>query len=165
MCRCQIVTIWRRVDKWGQKFCELAHERQEATNRLAQIGEGVGMDGAMVHIRQEGWKELKVGCVFDIEVRPSFFDKETKEWLEQSHARNNSYLAQVGGPEEFGEMMWTITKQRGWEQCYDTQTIGDGAAWIWNLTNLHFYDSHQTLDYHHHAANLLYPTNPDAAQR
>jgi hypothetical protein len=24
------------------------------------------MDGGMVHIRDEGWKELKVGCVFGI---------------------------------------------------------------------------------------------------
>jgi hypothetical protein len=25
------------------------------------------MDGTMIHIRVEGWKELKVGFVFDIE--------------------------------------------------------------------------------------------------
>jgi hypothetical protein len=175
-------TIWRRVEKWGEKFRELEREAQEAANRLAQIGEvvapqsksaarmGVGMDGAMIHIRQEGWKELKVGCVFDIEVRPTF-DKETKEWLEQGHARNNSYLAHLGGAEKFGEMMWAAAKQRGWEHCYETQSIGDGAPWIWNLSGLHFYDSQQTLDYYHAidhlstAANLLYPTKPDAAQR
>ena len=104
-------TIWRRVDRWGEKFREVEKEAQDAANRLAQIGEvvapkskstarmGVGMDGAMIHIRQEGWKELKVGCVFDIDLRPSF-DKESKEWLEQGHALNNSYLAHLGGPEE-----------------------------------------------------------------
>ena len=86
-------TIWRRVEKWGKKFRKKEKEAQEAANRLAQIGEvvapksksttrmGVGMDGAMIHIRQEGWKELKVGCVFDIEVRP-IFDQQTHEWLE-----------------------------------------------------------------------------------
>lgn len=175
-------TIWRRVKKWGERFRELEKEEQEAANRLAQIGQvvapksksttrmGVGLDGAMIHIRQEGWKELKVGCVFDIALQPTF-DKETKEWLEQGHAIHNSYLAHLGGAEQFGQMMWAAAKQRGWEQCYDTQAIGDGAPWIWNLTNLHFYDSRQTLDYYHatdhldRAAHLLYPADPEAAQR
>jgi hypothetical protein len=175
-------TIWRRVDKWGTQFEALAQEEQEAANRLAQRGEvgavpsksaerlGVGIDGAKLHIRQEGWKELKVGCVFGIEVRP-IFDPESKEWLEQGHAINNSYLAHLGGPEPFGQMMWAAAKQRGWEQCYDTQAIGDGAPWIWNLINLHFYDSLQTIDYYHatehlhQAADSLYPTDQQAAQR
>ena len=175
-------TIWRQTERWGEQLRQLEKGRQEAANRVAQIGEvvaptskstarlGVGMDGAMIHIRQEGWKELKVGCVFEIEVRP-IFDQESTEWLEQGHAFNNSYLAHLGGPEEFGQMMWAAAKQRGWEQCYDTQTIGDGAPWIWNLTNLHFFDSQQTLDYYHAtdhlnaAAHLLYPANPEVAQR
>ena len=175
-------TIWRRVDKWGVGFEELEQQRREAANRVAQIGEvvgakqksadrmGVGKDGAKMHIRQEGWKELKVGCVFDIEVRP-LFDPETKEWMELGYAVNNSYLAHLGGPEVFGEMMWAAAKQRGWEQRYETQVIGDGAPWIWNLTQLHFYESQQTIDYYHAtehlstAANLLYPANPQAAQR
>jgi hypothetical protein len=175
-------TIWRRVDKWGERFEVLEKERQEAAQGLAQKGGvvvplsksaermGAGIDGANIHIRQEGWKELKVGCLFDIEVRP-IFDQETKEWLEQGHAVNNSYLAHLGGPETFGQMMWAAAKQRGWEQHYDTQTIGDGAPWIWNLVNLHFYDSLQTIDYYHasehlhKAADLLYPADQHKAQR
>ena len=175
-------TIWRGVDKWGERFEKLERERREAAQRVVQAGEvviptkksaermGVGIDGATIHIRQEGWKELKVGCLFDIEVRP-IFDKESKEWLEQGHAVNNSYQAYLGGPEIFGQMMWTAAKQRGWEQHYDTQAIGDGAPWIWNLVNHHFYDSRQTLDYYHatehlhKAANLLYPTDPQRTQR
>lgn len=30
---------------------------------------GVSMDGRMVHIRGEGWKEFKVGAVFDVEMQ------------------------------------------------------------------------------------------------
>jgi hypothetical protein len=175
-------TIWRRVDKWGERFEMLEKERQAAAQQLVQKGGvvvplhksaermGAGIDGAKIHIRQEGWKELKVGCLFDIAVRP-IFDQESKEWLEQGHAVNNSYLAHLGGPETFGQMMWAAAKQRGWEQHYDTQAIGDGAPWIWNLVNLHFYDSLQTLDYYHasehlhQAAELLHPTDQQAAQR
>lgn len=175
-------TVWRRVDRWGKAFEALEKERQEAAQQQAQLGTvgsppskssqrlGVGLDGVKIHIRLEGWKELKVGCLFDIESRP-YFDPETKEWLEQGHAVNNSYVAYLGGPEPFGEMLWALAYQRGWEQHYDTQAIGDGAPWIWNLIALHFYDSLQSVDYYHamdnlsKAANLLYPTDPEAARR
>jgi len=175
-------TIWRQVQRWGQRFEHLEKEHQQATKRLAPVGQvgpvqakspqrlGAGMDGAKIHIRQEGWKELKVGCVFEIEVR-SIFDPDSQETLEQGHALNHTYLAHLGGPEPFGDMLWAAAQQRGWDDHYDTQVIGDGAPWIWNLTNLHFYDSRQTLDYYHatehlsKAANLLYPTDPQAAQR
>jgi len=80
------------VDKWGERFERLEREQQEAAQRVAQKGGvvvptkksaermGVGIDGATIHIRQEDWKELKVGCLFDIEVRP-ISDQETQEWL------------------------------------------------------------------------------------
>ena len=82
-------TIWRRMDKWGAQFAALEKEGQAAAQRQAQRGAagrpkskstqrlGVGVDGAKIHIRQEGWNELKVGCLFEIEVR-LIFDPETK---------------------------------------------------------------------------------------
>lgn len=175
-------TIWRRTEKWGERFEQLEQAQQAAAQGLSQVGEvgpdqaksatrmGVGLDGANIHIREEGWKELKVGCVFDIELRP-IFDPASQEWLQQGHAVNSSYVAYLGGPEVFGQRVWALAQQRGWEQHYDTQAIGDGAPWIWNLVRLHFYDSLQTVDYYHAsehlhtAATLLYPTNPEAAQR
>ena len=43
------------------------------------------MDGASIYVRQEGWKELKIGVVFDIAVGPSK-DKETGEIVEIGRA-------------------------------------------------------------------------------
>jgi hypothetical protein len=83
----------------------------------------------MVYIREEGWKELKVGCTFDIEVFPTW-DKETQEWEELAHAVNNRYVAHLGGPEVLGEKLWADAKQRGWEGAKDKQAIGDGAPWM-----------------------------------
>jgi hypothetical protein len=37
---------------------------------------GVAMDGLMVHIRQEGWKELKAGAVFELESSGFAFRRE-----------------------------------------------------------------------------------------
>jgi len=175
-------TIWRRVEKWGQQFKELDQKRQEEAKAVPQRGEiitgiqkrsermGVAIDGAMVHIREEGWKEFKVGCVFDIEPR-AVFDEETKEWLEMGHAVNNSYVAHLGGPELFGYLLWAEAHMRGWEEIFDTQVIGDGARWIWNLASEYFFDSQQTVDWYHAtnhlhiAAQLYYLDNETAVKR
>jgi hypothetical protein len=72
-------SIWRRVEKWGERFERVIGEKQAAANCLPNRGTmirgiaakpgrlGRSMDGAMVHLREEGWKELKIGCVFEIE--------------------------------------------------------------------------------------------------
>jgi hypothetical protein len=110
---------------------------------------GVGMDGTMVHIRDEGWKELKVGCSFDIEVYPTW-NKEIQEWEDLAHAVNNRYVAHLGGPELFGQMLWAEAKRRGWEGAADKEVVGDGAAWVWNQAQEHFYDTRQAVDWYHH---------------
>lgn len=175
-------TIWRRVERWGQKFAEVEEQRRQQATRLPKRLEllrpsqqregrmGAAMDGAMVHLLEEGWKELKVGCVFEIEVRPTF-DKDRKEWVDLGQAINNSYVAHLGGPERFGQLMWSEAQRRGWEQHFETQVIGDGAPWIWNLADQHFFDSRQTVDWYHAiqhlhtAAQFYYPDNPSRAQR
>lgn len=175
-------TIWRRVEKWGQRFIEVEEQQRVQANRLPVRNEllrpeqqqagrkGVAMDGAMVHILDEGWKELKVGCVFDLEERPSF-DKARQEWVDLAHALNNSYVAHLGGPELFGQLVWSEAQRRGWEQHFETQVIGDGAVWIWNLAEQHFFDSRQTVDWYHAsqhlhtAAQAYHPADPAPAQR
>ncbi|MEA3459296.1 MAG: hypothetical protein U9R11_01220 [Chloroflexota bacterium] len=53
----------------------------------------------------------------------------------------------------------------------ETEVIGDGAAWIWNLADEHFYDSHQAVDWYHatehlaKAAKLLKGEGTPAAKR
>jgi hypothetical protein len=106
----------------------------------------VALDGMMVHVRQEDWKELKVGAVFDIEVRLGK-DEHTHESVQLAHAVHNSYAAHLGGPEVFGELLFT--EARGWEQAQDTEVVADGAAWIWNLADLHFGQSRQLVDWYH----------------
>ena len=114
---------------------------------------GVAMDGGMLYILGEGWKGLKIGCIFDVEARRTL-DRETGEHLELAHAVNNSYVAHLGGPEPFGEMVWAEAARRGWESAEDTEALGDGAPWIWNLAAEHFYDSRQAVDWFHATEHL-----------
>ncbi len=158
-------SVWRRTQTWGESFRNIAETERIRANVLPGMWGGprqavepkgrmgVSMDGAKVHIRDEGWKELKVGSIFDVQVRPTL-DRETGERIELAHAVNNSYVAYLGGPETFGQMVWAEAQRRGWEGAADTEVIGDGAPWIWNLASDHFYDSHQVLDWYHGMGHL-----------
>jgi hypothetical protein len=175
-------SIWRRVETWGTVIKELEEKRRERANSLPKreylrrhvLGVtqqmGVGMDGAQVRIRNEGWKELKIGCTFDLEVRPTR-RKETGEWEPMAHATGNHYVAHLGGPERLGQLLWTEAKARGWEKADDKQVIGDGIAWIWTQAQTHFYDGQQVVDWYHgvehlaSVAELLHGPETRAAKR
>ena len=109
---------------------------------------GVALDGAMMNIKTEGWKEVKVGALFEVVVEPEP-DEPSGEMVELAHARRNSYVAHLGGPAVLGEQVWAEARRRGWEQTQDTLVLGDGALWIWNQATLHFGASHQLVDWCH----------------
>jgi hypothetical protein len=72
-------SVWRQTAYHGQIMERhmLEQQAQVGLERVRLPGvyqdhhqrKGVGIDGGMVHIRHEGWKEMKIGAVFDIETR------------------------------------------------------------------------------------------------
>ncbi|MDP2735837.1 MAG: hypothetical protein Q8P12_06545 [bacterium] len=158
-------TIWRRVKHWGGCFEAQEKKKEEKANELPQRGVapapaakspevmGAAMDGAMVHIRKEGWKELKVGCIFAIESEP-VKDKETKEIVEQACALDQSYVTHLGEPAPFGRKMWAEAQERQWPAANKTQVLGDGAAWIWNVADEYLLPNYLTTDWYHAADHL-----------
>jgi hypothetical protein len=158
-------SVWRQAQRWGAEFQALAERERIRSNlvvgrygaplrqREPQGRMGVAMDGGMVHIRDEGWKELKVGTVFRVEVG-HIHDEGTGDWIEAAHALENSHVAHLGGPEKFGEMVWAEADRRGWDQAADTEVLGDGAPWIWNLAMDYFYAGQHAVDWYHAKEHL-----------
>jgi hypothetical protein len=175
-------SLWRRVAIWGPK-CQALEATQRAASLAAPTREelnhpevpanqalGAAMDGGMVHIRDEGWKELKVGCVFAIHQQPTR-DKHTGEIIDLAHAVANTYVAHLGGPTVFGGTLWAEARQRHWMQARETVVVGDGASWIWNLAADKFFTSRQVVDWYHaklhltQAATALHGEGTAAARR
>jgi hypothetical protein len=158
-------TVWRQAQRWGealkareqQQADQVQHlpSREEITPGEAKGTErmGVAMDGAMLYVLDEGWKEFKVGCLFEIDERPTFV-KETLEWEVLGHAVHNTYVAHLGGPEVLGQKVWAEAHRRHWTQAWETEVLGDGATWIWNLADEHFYDSLRVVDWYHGTKHL-----------
>jgi hypothetical protein len=174
-------TVWRQANEWGEKLKHQAEVQQAIATALPsreQIvpGEaklqqrmGASLDGAMVPVRTEGWKEVKIGSVFETQLRPAK-DKETGEMVDLAHAVNTTYVAHLGGPREFAQALWAEARQRQWSRAVDTIVVADGAAWIWNIVEEHFYDSLQAVDWYHasdhlaQAASLVYGEGTPQAQ-
>jgi len=115
---------------------------------------GVAMDGMMVNVRGEGWKELKVGCVFELEQRRT--EDTAGQAEERVSARHNSYVAVLGGPEPFGQALWAEASRRELPRAVDSIVLGDGAPWIWKLAMEHFPYSRQAVDWYHAQEHLYH---------
>ena len=61
------------------------------------------MDGVLVYILNEEWKEVKVGCVFTYETQSQYCG-QTKENKEVVKAKEQSYVAYLGSPEPFPKL-------------------------------------------------------------
>ncbi len=159
-------SAWRCAQQAGARFQAVETAEQVRANALPEQWEppsraevadqrmGVSMDGASIHIRKEGWKDVKIGVVFAVEVKPTQ-DNETGETVDLAHAVDNSYVAHLGGPDVLGEKTWAMARRNGWEQAQDTVVLGDGAPWIWNQAALHFGKSHQVVDWYHAKEHLI----------
>jgi hypothetical protein len=72
-------SIWRQCQGYGTQLqAEVEYQRQQVSVERIQLPDArhdhnqrkaLSMDGGMVNMRGEGWRELKVGAVFDVETR------------------------------------------------------------------------------------------------
>ena len=163
---------WRETQQRGaQLHAEMA--RRQAALRPEHIVptnarqdhdqlKGVSMDGGLVHVRGEGWKEFKVGVVYDIGVRDGQ-DVMTGEPTEQPCAEQSHYTAALGDVARFSPALWELAAAHDLLSAAQSSVTADGAEWIWNLCADIFPDSVQIVDWYHAlqhlaaAAQALFP--------
>jgi hypothetical protein len=98
--------------------------------------QGKGEDG------QAKTREAKLGCVFtqtgvDSEGRPVRDEEST------------SYAGSIEHAEAFGARIYQEAKRRGLDRAKEVCVLGDGAPWIWNIADEHFYGATQVVDLYH----------------
>jgi hypothetical protein len=178
-CLIPSTSIWRQTQDYGARLAAVVscQEQQVSIERVvlplyrkATTGrKGVSMDGGMVNIRGEGWKEFKAGTVFDVEQRWER-DPHTGELVPVPHGAHIAYTAVLGSPADFAPRLWKLAVEHDIPHADDSSVTADGAEWIWNLTADLFPDSVQIVDWYHacqhlaQAAAALQPDNPDQAQ-
>ena len=175
-------SVWRCTERWGNRLMAIEQKQRTKANAVPQHDEiipgetgndrrmGVAIDGWNVNIRDEGWKEVKAGSIFNVKMR-SVRDQRTNETVELAHAVDNTYVAHLGGPEIFGEKIWSEAYDRDLHNADEEVCLGDGARWIWNLCQDHFPQTEQIVDWYHAkqhlwaAANLIHGEDSAAVTR
>jgi hypothetical protein len=172
------VSLWRRTHAHGERLkAYVEHQQEHVAPERIVLGDprkdhhqvkGITMDGGMVNIRDEGWKEFKVGAVCDI-VAHNIPDPETGEPMAIPGAVNIGYTAVLGDVQQFAPALWKLAVDHQVPCAARSGVIGDGAVWIWNLAADYFPDSIQIVDWFHAdehlalAAHALYPDDLDRA--
>lgn len=171
---------WRQTQHHGQRMHAYQEHRQQHNHvertSLPDASEdheqqkGLNIDGGMMYILEEGWKEFKTGTVCDIEPHLEW-DEHTQEMVEHAHAIHIGYTAVLGSVDDFAPAMWLLATDRDVPRAAKSSMTGDGADWIWNLTWDYFPESVHIIDWYHaaerlaKAAEALYPDDEHQAEK
>lgn len=153
-------TVWDVVQRQGERLLEttMTRDKQLSIERTAweqprydpTLRKGVSMDGGMVNIRDEGWKELKVGVVSTLSAPQNRPDDLTDAPL----GTDLHYVTVVGDVETFASALWALAVQHAVPYAGQVAVTADGAPWIWHLTNDLFPCAVQIVDWYHAAQHL-----------
>lgn len=156
--------LQRLVDRYGGMLVELQataatamvkipSEEADITWRRLPEPESecmnISMDGAKIHIRGEGWKEVKVATVSTV---THSIDDESGEWSTQ--LAHHSYRAGLWDAADFAKQQWAEACSRGVEKAQYVSSVNDGAAWIWHITRMCYGRCVEILDWWHAVERL-----------
>ena len=126
------MTIHRTAQSLGKKL----QEKPPQLPALANKGKKhVTADGAMIHIRGEGWKETLVGAVYEVDA-----SREATEIL---------YVTRLGNRPALGEDLYRLAGQPELKASQGTAFVADGANWLDEIQQMHFPFSTRIIDQWH----------------
>jgi len=173
-------SIWRPTQRHGARLqTHVEHQREQVSVERVVLPDALfdhdqrkalSMDGGMVNIRGDGWRELKVGAVFGVETRLER-NPQTQQLDEMAHGVDIHYTAILGSKDDFTPALWALAVEHDLPTAKERAVVGDGAAWIWNVAEDVCPDGRQIVDWFHavqhlaEAATALYPDENDRTKR
>lgn len=144
-------TIRRISEKYGKEITEkearevkeiFSHKRPVGEPEIKSVKRGyTGTDGVMVPT-VHGYREMKVAATYDTPI------------AKDSLANHLHYMALFAKPEDFGEHLWVMQKQRGIYDGEESIWVSDGAKWEWKQKRYHDPDGKEILDFIHAVDHL-----------
>ncbi len=127
-----------RVPALGVRICPREEPQAEA-DRMA-----VSLDGAMLHVRGEGWKEVKVAAFSTVEGTPSGAQGDA-----EVHLSHHSYRAGLWDAVQFAKQQGAEGYRRGIAKAQQIIAVSDAAAWIWGIILTWYMPCVQIIDWWH----------------
>jgi hypothetical protein len=170
-------SLRRLTEGWGQAVAERRADEAQQAHAPVAVGESprtrrvvemepiaaqasLSTDGAMVLIRTEGWKEVKIAAISEVRVddagartpdpaRPRRRDHDALVTLSR-----HSYQAGLWDADTFAPYQYAEGLRRGLDHCKLVTSTNDGAPWIDRVTRLNFPESPQIIDWSHAAEHV-----------
>jgi len=168
-------SVARLTEDWGGRVAEQRSAEAELANRPGRRGErlaqrrlpevapittqaNISTDGAMLLVREEGWKEVKVVAISAVRAQPvsarssaqpSRRDADPLVTLSQ-----HSYQAGLWDADTMALYQYAEGLRRGLDYCPKRSSVNDGALWIKRITDLNFPGVPQIVDWSHAAGHL-----------
>jgi hypothetical protein len=162
-------SLWRAVERQGhQLLVDTEPTETEASPPTPSEapwywGKTLSMDGGMVNIRQEGWRELKVGLIGNVVSE----DSPDSSVIPAVHTVPLAYTAVLGDVETFTPALVQTARRQGFFDAPSSSITADGAPWIWSVCSDNFPQSVQIVDWYHarqHLADAAQAHFPDQPQ-
>jgi hypothetical protein len=173
-------SLWRQTQQHGERLqAHVKHQQAQVSVERVVLPDArhdhhqrkaVSMDGGRVNLRGEGWRELKVGAVFDVETRLER-NPPTQQLDEMAPGTNGHDTAVLGSKAAFTPALWALAVDHEVPTAKARAVIGDGAAWVWSVAEEVCPDGRQIVDWFHavhhlaEAASALYPNQQDDPKR
>jgi hypothetical protein len=168
----------RRITQgWGQQLEQQRQETAQRANAPAQLGESprerriaevepivgpanLSTDGGMILLRGEGWKEVKLTAISEVEVQTA--DEHTLPADGSSQRvedpviklKRHSYQAGLWDADEMALHQYSEGLRRGIDHCQRLSSVNDGAPWIERITATNFPQAVQIVDWSHASQRL-----------
>lgn len=158
---------------WGQVVAE--QREQEAAAVFSRQSSGVqtvkvvepiakqaslSTDGGMVHVRGEGWKEVKLVSISSVRAKKESEKgahpdgRRYKAYEPQLMLEKHSYQAGWWNADEMGQHQYLEGLRRGLLGCPKVSSTNDGAQWIERITSDNFPHVTQIVDWFHASEKL-----------
>ncbi len=128
----------------AQQVAEGEHPGQLAEGEPVAETMAVSLDGVMVHLRGEGWKEVKVASFSAVSAEATAEGEEPQVQLSA-----HSYRAGLWEAAEFAKQQWAEALRRGVQRAKRIVAVSDGAAWIWAIVWAGYAPCVQIIDWWH----------------
>lgn len=160
-------SLRRIAEGWGAQVEAERVACAERANAPGQVGESprqrrvaevepitglanLSTDGAMMLIREEGWKEVKLCAISEVQVTAA---EEAGEDPQVELSRH-SYQAGLWDADAMAWHQYTEALRRGLDHCQRLSSVNDGALWIERITSTNFPEATQIVDWSHAKGHL-----------
>lgn len=131
----------QRAEQWLQQPPPSPEDPWQVPDTLI-----VATDGCKAPQR-DGWHEVKVAALYPKQAR-------SRRPSGRGKLLRKEYFASLEAAQGFGEALWW--RAQGWavQKVRRVVVMGDGAPWIWSLSEMHFPGAVEIVDFYHAAEHL-----------